>query len=100
MESKAGNMHIDQKISAKKRIEMKMRHKRQLELYMKMKLLIQLKAVKGELYIHILLRLIYICKQILITSLENGHEAYVTDEISSFNLPASFRFYDPILNIV
>lgn len=59
-----------------------------------------MRAVHGELYIHIMLRLIQICKQILITSLENGDEAYITDEISSYNLPASFRFYDPILNIV
>lgn len=67
---------------------------------MKMKLLIQLRAVKGHLYILILLNLIHICKQILITSLENGDEAYITDEISPYRLPASFRFYDPILNIV
>ena len=71
-----------------------------MDLYMKMKLLIQLRAVHGELYIHILLRLIDICKKLLVTSLENGEEAYITDEISPYKLPASFRFYDSILIIV
>ena len=79
---------------------MKIATKKLRDLYMKLKLVIQLRAVSGEIYVIILLRLILVCKQLLFKSLENGDEAFIASEISSDQLPASFRFYDPILNII
>lgn len=62
--------------------------------------MIQLKAVHGEVYLHVLLRLINLCKQMIISSLENGAEVFIPPEISVDKLPESYRYYDPILNII
>lgn len=68
--------------------------------YVKLKLMIQLRALHGEIYLHALLRLIDLAKSILTNSIENGQIAHISDELSVDMLPQSFRYYDPIIMIV
>ena len=68
--------------------------------YVKLKLMVQLRALHGEIFLHVLLRLIDISKKILINSIENGQIAHISDELSVDHLPQSFRFYDPIIVII
>ena len=59
-----------------------------------------MRAVTGEIYLHVLLRMYDVSKKILINSIEKGEIAHIASELSVERLPPSFRFYDPILLIV
>jgi hypothetical protein len=63
-------------------------------------LLLSLKAVKGELYLLILLKTIELSKQIFVLELEQGLAVFIPRELSQDSLALSYRFYDPILRIV
>lgn len=67
---------------------------------MKLRLLLQLKAMKGEMYIQLLLRVIDVAKQVFILAIEMGIEVYIPPELSQKSMPVSFRYYDPVLAII
>lgn len=59
-----------------------------------------LKAVQKEVYIHVILRKIKLAKEIFITELECGKDVFIPHELSQDKLPSSFRYYDPIVQII
>lgn len=64
-----------------------------------MKLILSFKVLTGELYIQILLKKIQMARILFIAKLEQGLEVMIPHELSQDQLPISFRFYDPILQI-
>ena len=59
-----------------------------------------LKAVSGILFIEAILKRISLLREVFLLNIEIGLETVIPTELSQQNLPASFRFYDPILSIV
>ena len=59
-----------------------------------------LKAVTGLLFIEAILKRISLLREVLLLNIEIGLETVIPQELSQQGLPASFRFYDPILSIV
>lgn len=69
--------------------------------YQKMKLLLCMRALRGTVFIKVLLESISIVRSIFILNFEeNAMEILVPSELSNDKLPQSFRFYDPILRII
>jgi hypothetical protein len=66
----------------------------------KLNLLIQFKAIHGEIYIRTIIKRINVAKEIFIMNIELGLETFIPKVLSQDHLPVSFRFYDPILHIV
>ena len=65
-----------------------------------MQLLLKLGVLDGELLIKILLRSIYVQKKIFTLKIEQGLEVLIPKELSQERFPYSFRFYDPIFEII
>lgn len=59
--------------------------------------MLNFRAVKGLLYIHIKLEEISLSKQLFLHELSQGSEVYIPKNLSSKNLSMSFRFYDFLL---
>ena len=65
-----------------------------------LKLLKSIGAFKGHFYVKALLRRIHLSKQLLIIELEQGLEIFIPRDFQQNELPNSFRYFDPILQIV
>lgn len=59
-----------------------------------------LKAVSGLLFIEAILKRTSLLREVFLLNIEIGLETVIPHELSQQGLPASFRFYDPILSIV
>ena len=70
------------------------------DLLMKLKFIKCLNAYSGATYIHLLLQQISLSKELLQLHIEQGDEVLIPAELSQNHLPQSFRFYDPILQMV
>lgn len=66
----------------------------------KLNLLINLKAMHGVMYIKVVLKLIQLNKIKFISEIEEGLEVYIPSKLSMRTLPASYRYYDPIIIII
>jgi hypothetical protein len=66
----------------------------------KLTLLINLRAVYGVLYVKTVLKKIELTKQLFLLNLESAEEVLIPKDLSMDKLPASFRFYDPLLSLV
>ena len=64
---------------------------------MKLSLMIKLRAVQGEMLIHVILKSINTARKIFFMQIEDGEEVFIPKELSQDGLPFSFRFYDPVL---
>ena len=71
-----------------------------IEMVNKLNLLIQLKAVRDEVYIRIILKRIEISKEIFLMNIELGLETFIPKVLAQDTMPISFRFYDSIMNLV
>lgn len=69
-------------------------------LYSKFKFINALHAYQGLTYVHMLLQSIKLAKEIFVLNIEQGDEIFVPTELNFSNLPMSFQFYDPILQII
>ena len=65
-----------------------------------MRLLINMKAICGILYIKAIIKRVELSKYLFIHEIEQGQEVYIPQELSQDNLPPSFRYYDPILAFI
>jgi len=59
-----------------------------------------LRAVQKEVFIHVMLRKIKIAKEMFISNIECGKDVFIPQELSQDHLPSSFRYYDPIVQII
>lgn len=66
----------------------------------KLDLCIALKAVRGLIYLRAILLRIKTVKEIFILDISEGKEVYIPPSLSQNRLPKSFRFYDPIQNLI
>jgi hypothetical protein len=71
-----------------------------LKQYNKVKMLMDLRILKGLFFIEILLRRIKLAKQIFVLDVEQGQEVFIPKDLSQVNMPMSFRYYDPIIKII
>lgn len=60
----------------------------------------KLRAVHGCIYLYSLIKREELVKQLFIMDVEEGGEILIPGEMSQDQLPRSFRYYDPILNII
>ena len=88
------------KVPIAKRLAQKKERNALMGSYMKLRLLLQLKAMKGEMYISLLLRVIDVAKKVFILAVELGLEVYIPSELSQKDISVSFRYYDPVLAII
>ena len=51
-------------------------------------------------FIKLLMYKVQMIRQLFVLELEQGQESYIPRELSHDSLPYSFRFYDPIIQIV
>lgn len=65
-----------------------------------MKIILQLRAVSGTIFIEVLLMKIALVKEIMLYDLEKGYDILIPNELSQANYPYSFRYYDPIIAII
>ena len=63
-------------------------------------MLIMLRMVSGVLYLKLVLRRIETNKNIFALKMDLGLEALIPKELSQDNLPLTFRFYDPLFQIL
>ena len=76
----------DLRIYEEKTIENKIAYKFKLsqrqDAYLKLKLLMSLRAIKGELYLQVALRCIRLAKEIFMIEVEEGKEVFIPQELS------------------
>lgn len=65
-----------------------------------MKLIINFGLSKGIIYVKAILKRIEIQKEMFVSELLKGDAVYIPWDLSQDNLPWSFRFYDPIIQII
>ena len=65
-----------------------------------LRLLINVKAICGVLYIKALIKRTELAKYLFVHEIEYGGEVYIPNELSQDMLPHSFRYYDPIMTFV
>ena len=65
-----------------------------------LKLLINVKAISGVLYLKALIKRVELAKVLFVHEIEYGSEVFIPNELSQDRLPYTFRYYDPILNFV
>lgn len=66
----------------------------------KMRLFMNMKIVRGEVYLDCILKKVDLSRDILILDIQLGKEVFMDSEFNMNQLPASYRYYDPILRIV
>lgn len=66
----------------------------------KLNALMKLKMVRGMPYITAMKLKIQLARDLLILEIEQGNQVYIPYYLSQDNFPMSFRYYDPILQIV
>lgn len=66
----------------------------------KIRILMNLKIITGYTIVNSILKKIEVQKDLLVLDVQLGKEVFLGAEFSMSNLPASFRYYDPILRII
>ena len=66
----------------------------------RLRLVVNLNMAKGPTFIICMLRLTQLYKELLALDLQQGVEVKIPSEISSYNLPSSFRYYESIITVV
>lgn len=56
--------------------------------------------MKGVTYINSILTRLEIVREKFIMELQNGVAVFIPPDLSQDNLPASYRYYDPIIRII
>ena len=64
------------------------------------KMLINMKAISGVLYLKALIKRVELAKFLFVHEIEYGKEVFIPNELSQDRLPHAFRYYDPILSFV
>lgn len=64
------------------------------------KLLINMKAICGVLFIKSLIKREELAKYLFVNEIEDGQEVYIPQELSQDKLAPSFKYYDPILAFI
>ena len=64
------------------------------------RLLINIKAISGILYVKTLIKRVELAKYLFVFEVEYGQEVYIPHELNQDRLPHSFRYYDPIIRFV
>ena len=59
-----------------------------------------LRCLHGPLITRILLKKIEISKIMFLMAIEGGQEVFIPKELSQDQLPMSYHYYDPLLNII
>ena len=77
-----------------------MKCKQTKDILTKLKMITSAHAIKGTLYIEILLKKIELTKTLFIQELESGSEVFIPKDLSQDCFPSSFKYYDPIIGIV
>ena len=98
--AKVGNLRMYEPKTIKKRLEFKFERNNRVDQYLRLKLVLSLGAVRGEFLIKIFLRIINLAKEIFVLNIEQGQEVFIPLELTQDNYPHSFRFYDPILQLI
>lgn len=70
------------------------------QMYNKLDLLLSLRLFGGLLFLRLMLYKIQLAKEIFMIELELGKEVFVPKDMSQSKLPLSFRYYDPIINMI
>ena len=65
-----------------------------------MRLLINVKAISGALYLKALIKRVELAKFLFVHEIEYGGDVFIPNELSQDRLPHAFRYYDPILSFV
>ena len=68
--------------------------------YQKLKIVVNMKAVKGVMMLKALITKIMFAKKIFVLDIEQSKEAYIPNELCNDKLPPSFWFYDACLQQV
>ena len=68
--------------------------------YARIKLVLNLKSLQGALYLKTVLEKIEISRKLFVIAVQDGDEIYVPNDLSQTQLPISFRYYDPIIQVV
>jgi len=63
-------------------------------------MILNLKALKREEYVKCIINKIEIAKTLYIIEIQLGNEVFIPKELSQDHFPKSFRYYDPIFQIV
>ena len=66
----------------------------------RLKLILNIKAVKKELFAMVLLKVIELERKLFILEMEQGSEVFIPKLLSQDKLPTSFKYYDPIMRVV
>lgn len=66
----------------------------------KIKMLLQMRIIKGSMYLMLILKKIETSKQIFMLEIQSGKDVFVPQDLSQSQLPLSFRYYDPILLLI
>ena len=67
---------------------------------LKLTMILGAKCLRGILFVEALLEKIKVIKDVFLHQIEAGAEVYIPRELSQDPLPASYRYYDPILAII
>lgn len=59
-----------------------------------------MKCLKGMLFIKGLLAKIEFSKKLFVISIQEGGEVNINQDLTQSKLPLSYRFYDPLIQIV
>mmetsp|Transcript_14114 Transcript_14114/g.21992 ORF Transcript_14114/g.21992 Transcript_14114/m.21992 type:complete len:146 (-) Transcript_14114:533-970(-) len=84
----------------KKMIRQKFTRKFKEMIYNKINLVIGLKAIRGLVFLRVLLKKIELARELFLMDIEEGLEVFIPKDLSQDHLPYSFRYYDPIIPIV
>lgn len=69
-------------------------------LYNSLNVVTNMKSLSGILYVNAILIKIEQAKKLFVIDFSEGCEVYIPSDLSQNNLPISFRYYDPIIQIV
>ena len=69
------------------------------EMVMKLNILLSLRAFCDFFFIKALLTKIELTKKLFSIDMEQGSEVYIPRDLAQDDLPWSFRYYDPIMNL-
>jgi hypothetical protein len=65
-----------------------------------LRLLLTLKLAGGSLYLRLMLKRISLAKDMLMTEIEQGREAFLARDLSQDEFPSAFRYYDFIIHMI
>ena len=66
----------------------------------RIRLVLNLKSLQGTLYLKTVLEKIEISRKLFVIAVQDGDEIFIPSDLSQSKLPISFRYYDPIIQVV